>query len=206
MKIIAVTALFSIVACSKTDEPAASTEPARAEAAAPEPAPEPEPPSLAEQIETRTTAADAGAFATSYMEDKYDEVSLGAVLLARWAAGHLRWSDVHVERDETSPARIKKDADSERGKRMCYSGRIIQIAKNDLGGDRSVYAGLLMARGYNIIHFLAAGSTGDLVERSRARFCGFVTGRYSYSNSGGGSSHAVQMVGMFKLPENLGTN
>lgn len=50
----------------------------------------------------------------------------------------------------------------------------------------------------------SVSSTGRLVEDSRARLCGFVTGKYSYSNSGGGSSHAVQLVGMFKLPENTG--
>lgn len=201
----AVIALLVVCACSKVDEvdPSVAGAPS-VEEPAPEPAPEP--PSLAEQIESKTSAAEAMRFAIPHMEDRFDQISTGALLFANWAAAHLRWSDVYVERDETSPARIKKDADSERGKRMCYSGRMIQIAKNDLVDGRHVFVGLLMARGYNIIHFLAAGSTGDLVENSRARFCGFVTGRYSYSNSGGGSSHAVQMVGMFKLPENTAAN
>lgn len=35
-----------------------------------------------------------------------------------------------------------------------------------------------------------------------ARFCGVVTGLYDDSNSGVGVGHAVQMVGMFDLPEN----
>jgi hypothetical protein len=29
-----------------------------------------------------------------------------------------------------------------------------------------------------------------------------VTGRYDYHDSGGGTGHAVQVVGMFDLPEN----
>jgi hypothetical protein len=29
-----------------------------------------------------------------------------------------------------------------------------------------------------------------------------VTGRIDYSNSGGGTTHAIQLVGMFKLPVN----
>lgn len=205
MKCVVVAMLLACsLACSKSDEEAPThSAPGLSRAESPEPEPAPEPPSLAEQIESKTSAAEAVRFALPHMEDRFDQTSTGALLLAQWAAGHLRWGDVHVERDETSPARIKKDADSERGKRMCYSGRIIQIAKTDLVAGRSVFVGLMMARRYNIIHFLAAGSTGDLVEKSRARFCGFVTGRYSYSNSGGGSSHAVQMVGMFKLPENI---
>jgi hypothetical protein len=98
---------------------------------------------------------------------------------------------------------VKKDAEAERGRRLCYSGRIIQIARAELGDGRYVFVGLLMTSRRDIFHFLAAGSTGALVEDSRARICGFVTGAYSYSNSGGGSSHAVQVVGMFRLAENL---
>jgi hypothetical protein len=69
------------------------------------------------------------------------------------------------------------------------------------GGRERVRAG---AGRYDLIKFVAAGSTGQLVAQSRARFCGATTGKYSYSNSGGGTSHAVQMVGMFRVPENLG--
>jgi hypothetical protein len=32
-----------------------------------------------------------------------------------------------------------------------------------------------------------------------------VTGKYSYANSGGGTGHAVTLVGVFDLPENKGT-
>lgn len=164
---------------------------------------EPEPPSPLELIEKEATAAGAFAVARPLMEDAFDETSLGAQLFAYWAAAHLTWSDVHVEKDETSPGLVKKDAEAQRGKRLCYSGTIIQIAKAELGDGRHVFVGLLMTNRRDIFHFLAAGSTGALVEDSRARICGFVTGAYSYSNSGGGSSHAVQVVGMFRLPENL---
>jgi hypothetical protein len=34
-----------------------------------------------------------------------------------------------------------------------------------------------------------------------ARFCGVVTGLYDYSNSGGGTGHTADIVGMFDLPE-----
>ncbi len=59
-----------------------------------------------------------------------------------------------------------------------------------------------MSNGGNIYRFLAAGSSGTLVPQSYGRFCGVVTGTYDYSNSGGGTGHAVEMVGMFDLPEN----
>ena len=35
-----------------------------------------------------------------------------------------------------------------------------------------------------------------------ARFCGIATGRDTYANTGGGTTHAVRVVGMFDLPEN----
>ena len=52
------------------------------------------------------------------------------------------------------------------------------------------------------VSFFAVQSTGDLVEGSRARLCGVVTGRYSYSNTGNGTTHAVKVVGVFDLAEN----
>lgn len=203
---LAVVAFVLLGACSKSEGADPGPGSAAPGASRPDqaPPPDPEPPSLAEQIEAKSSAADAFRFARPHMTDTYDATSKGAFLFAQWAAAHLRWGDVHVERDETSPARVRKDADAERGKRMCYSGRIVQIARTDLVAGRRVFMGLLLARRMQIFHFLAAGSTGDLVENSRARFCGFVTGTYDYSNSGGGSSHAVELVGMFKLPENVG--
>ena len=59
----------------------------------------------------------------------------------------------------------------------------------------------MLSRG-QVIHYLAAGDTGTLVDGDRARFCGVTTGRYSYSNAGGGTTHAVQLIGMFDLPSN----
>lgn len=52
------------------------------------------------------------------------------------------------------------------------------------------------------MRFAAVASTGELVAQSSANFCGVTTGKYSYSNSGGGTTHAVFLVGMFDLPEN----
>ena len=113
----------------------------------------------------------------------------------------MRWVDVVVAPDETSFAKVQKDADDERGKRLCVGGSVIQIAvaKTSFG---KFYEGLLMTPAQNIFRFTAVGSSGSLVERSAARVCGVVTGKYDYSNSGGGKGHAVNVVGMFDLPEN----
>lgn len=177
--------------------------PAKDEAASSEEEPENPMQGLLEELGKIESFEEAIAVTRPHMGDTHDEMSDGAFLLGMWAAENLRWQDVHVEDDETSFGMIKKHSEPERGKRMCWTGRIVQIAREDLGEAGGVYTGLLMTRRHDIIHFVAAGSTGELVEESRARFCGAATGQYSYSNSGGGTSHAVQMVGMFRVPENL---
>ncbi len=40
------------------------------------------------------------------------------------------------------------------------------------------------------------------MERSQERFCGVVTGLFDYANSGGGTGHAVAIVGLFDIAEN----
>ena len=163
----------------------------------------PKPPSLLDRL----NAMDFGKAVETlkpFMKDTADTQSKGTLLLGVWAAKHLKWSDVHVHPDETSFGMVMKDSAAERGKRMCWSGTIIQIEKDDTGEQGgSLFSGLLITRREDIINFFAAGSTGRLVSRSYARFCGVVTQRYDYSNSGGGTGHAVDMVGMFRLRQNI---
>lgn len=166
--------------------------------AAPEPAREP---SLLEQLLAKDSLAEAIEQARPLMTDTFDETSPGAAMLALWAAKKLRWVDVEVKKNETTFARIRKDAETNRGKRMCFRGRIVQIAKDASSGD-PVFLGLMLIGYSEIARFLAVADTGDLVERSRARFCGVVIGTYDYSNSAGGTGHAITFVGMFDLPEN----
>ncbi len=80
-------------------------------------------------------------------------------------------------------------------------GKIIQIAveKEDIG---KFHVGLIISDAGNLYRFLGVRSSGTLVGDSRAKFCGVVTGKYDYSNSAGGTGHAVKLVGMFDLPEN----
>jgi hypothetical protein len=117
----------------------------------------------------------------------------------------MRWVDVGVQKDETSPALVRKDPDEARAKRMCTSGQLVQIAVVKLDNGAKLSEGLLESNAGNLYHYLGAGSSGELVEQSYARFCGVVIGTYDYSNSAGGTGHAVEIVGMFDLPENRPT-
>ena len=169
----------------------------------PSPAPAPTPTETPAEHVMKLNFAGAVAFTRPYMEDTVDQDSAGAVMLAAWASRNMKWTDVAVATDETSYALVRKDSDAARGKRICTSGQIIQIEVYKFqSGDRPLSEGLLMSNGGNLYNYIAAGSSGTLVEQSYARFCGVVTGKYDYSNSAGGEGHAVEMVGMFDLPEN----
>ncbi|HVV88666.1 MAG TPA: hypothetical protein VHE35_36730 [Kofleriaceae bacterium] len=205
------TALFTaaLLACAAAachDEPAGAT---TASAAAPTPpgapvevaAPSPPSPSPLEQVLKATTIGDAIDRVRPQLDDEHDQHSAGTLLLTAWAAHHLRWSDVAVTKNETSFALVRKDVDAARGRRMCASGQVIEIARDSIA-DGTFFHGLLMTYRQDLLSFQAVASTGELVEMSPARFCGVVTGRFDYSNSAGGTGHAVDMVGMFDLPDN----
>ena len=166
--------------------------------AAPPPAPEPSP---LEKVLAMPSLSDAIEVVKPHMTDTNDETSAGALMLALWAAENLKFSDVVVRKNETSFPLVRKDADASRGKRMCVTGRIIQIAK-EKAGERTLWTGLMLVGYSEIASFIAVGGTGNLVARSRARLCGVVIGTYDYSNSAGGKGHAVSLVGMFDLAEN----
>lgn len=67
---------------------------------------------------------------------------------------------------------------------------------------KPLYFGGMYDEAGKLYRFIAVGSTGALVESSRAKFCGVVVGQQHYQNSAGGVAHSVQLVGMFDLPEN----
>lgn len=134
------------------------------------------------------------------MEDGKD-FSSGTTDLASWATRSMKWSDVAVAKNETSYALVNKDSDAERGKRLCVSGTLIEIHSAKSAAGTAYVGGLVDGEG-KIYRFISVKSTGTLVERNSARLCGVVTERQSYANSGGGTTHAVAMVGIFDLPEN----
>lgn len=193
-------------ACKKTgkvsaDEPEA---PPKKVATTKDKAPEPPKKTSDELMNEQETATAAFAFAKPLMSDVTIDAKKneGGVLFARWASAHLAWTDVYVANDETSFGKIRKDSEEEIGKRMCISGSIIQIEVVKLDVGKKVSVGLLMSNGGNIYHFVNALSSGEIVQNKYARTCGFVVGAYSYANSGGGTSHGVDLVGIFDLPEN----
>jgi len=133
-------------------------------------------------------------------QDTQEEAAPGAQALAVWCAMHLDWNSLSGI-PETSRAKVMKDPEAERGKRLCSSGTIIEI-HNDRSSGQSIYSGGIQTSSFDIVRFFAVHSTGDLVEHGVGRICGIVTGTQSYSNSGGGVTHAAFIVGMFDLPEN----
>jgi hypothetical protein len=169
----------------------------------PPPPPPPKEKSIGEKIDESTTAAAALALAKPHMKDATDkDDNPGGLAFARWSAAHLRWADVEIEKDETTHGKVMKDSEEELGKRMCNSGSVVQISVLKLPSGKKLSYGLLLTGGGNLYQFYAALSSGDLVEGKHGRLCGFVTGTYTYANSGGGTGHAVSMVGIFDLPEN----
>lgn len=175
---------------------------ARPVAVAPAP---PKEPTREERIGATERFDLAVTLAQPIMSDEFDKDSDGATLLVAWCIAKIGsafwWSDVGVTKDETSYALAQKDPDEARGKRMCTSGSIIQIEVEKTAGGK-VNVGLMQNWNGNLFRFLAAGSSGTLVQGSSARMCGVVTGKFDYANSGGGTGHAIELVGMFDLPEN----
>lgn len=155
--------------------------------------------SPADKLRKMTTLREAIEFAKPFMSDEVNKPSVGAVAVAIWGVAHMKFADVSVATDETNFARILKDSESERGKKLCIAGKLVEIAVSNTDFGK-VFEGLLYNG--NLWRFTAVGSTGDLVEMKPARFCGVAIGKYDYSNSVGGTGHAVQLVGMFDLPEN----
>lgn len=198
-------ALFAMLpACSKSSEsqPVGATANAGDDPSADvTPTAAPAEPSPLEQLLAEDTLAGAIESARPLMTDTVNDTSPGSVALALWAAKKLRWADLVVKKNETSFARVRKDSESSRGKRMCFRGRIIQITK-DASMEVPLFVGLMLVGYSEIARFIVVGDTGELVEKSRARLCGVVIGTYDYSNSAGGTGHAVALVGMFDLPAN----
>lgn len=179
-------------------------EPAVASASAPAAVAEPEPPkpTAAQRLMAIRSLPQALGFLKPAMEDTTNERSTVALMLGVWMREHAIFQDVDPGRDETSFGKVMKDSEAERGKRMCATGTIVEIER--IPGERGLFVGGLMSRGFNVVTFVSFGSTGELVANQRARLCGVVTGKFDYSNSAGGMTHSVHLAGAFDLPENRG--
>lgn len=191
--ITVVCAVFIFPACSNknTEKGRTSEEPVTQSA--------PQKPALPPII-SANTLTDAIKIVKPAMTDTFNDMSPGAASLATWSISHLKWSELN-ELPATRYALVMKDSDEERGKKLCATGIIVEVASEKTEQGK-VYHGGLFDEDRHVYRFTAVGSTGELVAQSQARFCGVVIGREDYSNSAGGTAHAVYLVGMFDLPEN----
>lgn len=157
-------------------------------------------PTFAENLARIMVLSEALPFVRGSFAESGTHTDPAAALFAIWSSEHLTWEELSKV-SETKRALVMKDPAAEQGRRLCWSGSIIEIATDRSSGN-PIFEGGIMNDNADLVRFLAVGSSGSLTERSWARVCGIVTGKISYSNSGGGTTHAVQIVGMFDLPQN----
>lgn len=136
----------------------------------------------------------------SEMSDEHNALSEGARLLALWGLDKMSWKDLKTL-TPTRSAKVMKNPDSERGKLICFSGTVVEISSQRIHDVELTTGGAADMQG-NFYRFTNVRSSGEILERSGASMCGVVIGTMEYSNSAGGTTHAVQLVGMFDLPEN----
>lgn len=166
-------------------------EPAQAVAA------QPAAPSPLDTVMSASSFGGAYRAAQPYISDTTDQVSPGAALLALWMARHGQLRDVLPGLGKVTVKHAKKDIAAARGEPTCVRGTIIQIQRDPTAAN--LHMGLLMTPAGDVVHYFAAGSTGDLVDDDTAKFCGVITGTYAFANVSGGQTQSVQLVGMFDL-------
>ncbi|MFV5413873.1 hypothetical protein [Acinetobacter baumannii] len=201
-KLILIAGVVALVGCSKESTPQQTdnenmTQPAVAQPAV-EKTPEQE---GADKLLAAKSLPEALDLIKPIMSDEVDAFPASAGVLAIWMnSKHTTLQDIKAL-DSTTKGKILKDSYSERGKRLCVTGSIVEIQVDRSGNFPAYHAGI--ASNYSdVTRVLAIGSTGDLVAESNATFCGVVIGKVSYSNAAGGTTHAPYLVGMFELPEN----
>ena len=225
MKGLAVSALAALLACALVgcddsgDAPQATQAQAPAKTGVPDQsAPVPEQPEadgmtptenrdLAVKLATLTDIHKAIQLDLPLMTDENDAPSQGTILFAEWAAMNMTWKALESVKP-TSWGMVMKNSSAVRGRRICASGTVVQIQDQtpthsgaDTGQD--IFSGAIIDDEGNPFRFVAVKSTGDIVARSSATFCGIVMGTDEYSNTVGGTAQTVRIVGMFKLPENM---
>lgn len=118
-----------------------------------------------------------------------------------WAMNNLVWEDLKGPKvPHTEIARVLRDADRERGRRICLTGTVGQILGEDVPGGRVYSGGMGGAAG--VIRFIAVGAADNVYDGESAQFCGVVVGREAFVNASGGTTHSVRAVGMFDVPAN----
>lgn len=156
---------------------------------------------LINQIQSIPTLKEAIQLSVGMWEDAYNTMPPAAMLIPLWAEKNTINLSMINAIPTTSYGRIMKDSVSERGKSLCISGMVGDIAVDRSAGF-PVYSGAIVNTDRQIVRYLAMKSTGDIVDGSMSKFCGIIVGKMSYDNAQGGTTHAAYLVGMFDLPEN----
>ena len=194
-----------MVGCQRSDATAPPPIEAKEE---PQPAPAPPPPkpspfqqALTQVMQVNTLPQAIEMLRPMMTDVQGENMDPGAALLAVWALQKQpKWEDLQAI-PPTKYGLVMKDPESERGERLCARGSIVQIQveRSEAG---TLHHGVFFTNQYKFIRYSVWGSTGELVEESRAKLCGVVTGTSSYANVQGGVTHSVYVVGMFDLPAN----
>ena len=161
---------------------------------------DPTPPTQEPSISSMTDLVDVVDYLRPRFAATGDREDPAAAALGLWCGLHLTWADLQ-KIPETKRALVMKDPEAEVGKRLCWSGSIVEIHTSRAPGFPIYDGGIINSDG-GVVRFLNVGSSGALVDNSPARVCGIVTGVVQYANSGGGTTHAVHVVGMFDIAPN----
>lgn len=162
--------------------------------------PRPKEPTIGERMIAAKHLSEVLPIITREFGDSTNQIDPAAQVFAIWSVDKLYWDELNLI-PETKRALVMKDPTSERGKRLCVSGTVTQISVERSTGEM-LTIGILMTSSVDFVRFIAVRSSGEIVENTAARICGIVIGTNSYSNTGGGVTHAAMLVGMFDLPEN----
>lgn len=155
-------------------------------------------PTLADVLVQQEGLSNAIAVMRPHFTDSYSDIPKTALMFWEWSDVKMTWKDL-MKIEETQSSLVMKDSQSTRGKRICARGMVVQIFKHP---EQPMFHGTFNFAYSKFLRFLAAKSTGNLVENSPARFCGIVVGTHSYPNVSGGETQGILAVGMFDLPEN----
>jgi hypothetical protein len=161
-------------------------------------------PTVAELLTNARSLSQAVQIVRPLMKDTdQGEVSVGAAALATWWAPRANlWGEL-AKMPDSKRAEILKDPTAYRGQKLCVTGTVPQISR-DRSVASPVYIGSVVTGGMGVVRFVAVQSTAGVTEGATARFCGIVAGIEEYQNVSGGTTIAVQAVGLFDLPANGG--
>lgn len=134
--------------------------------------------------------------------DADDDMHPSVFKFVVWSNENSKWHDFFPGPSETSAALAKKDMEEARGKKLCVSGRIGEIAviRSQKISVKMTSGWMTSKTGGDRFSFATAFDSGDLVQNSAALFCGYVVGTRYFSNVSGGTTATIQLVGMFDLP------